>query len=95
LVAEQDRVVVGFVLGFVVPTRNAEAMIHSTMVHASHGGKGMGSSLVRRFVDIAFGIGVREIYAEVEEGPDKFYEKCGFSKVAVWHSMRLRKESAA
>jgi len=34
---------------------------------------------------------VELIFAEVEEGPDKFYEKCGFKKVGVWYSMLLKK----
>lgn len=95
LVAEHDRRAIGFILGFIVPTKNAEAIIHSTMVHASYSHRGIGSNLVRRFVEIAFEGGVQEIFAEVEEGPDKFYEKCGFRKVAMWHSMRLKKRNPA
>jgi ribosomal protein S18 acetylase RimI-like enzyme len=90
LVAEQEKTVVGFMLGFVVPTKKEEALIHSTMVHGSLGGKGIGRQLVRYFADYAFKTRmVKVIYAEVEDGPDKFYEKCGFKKVFVWDSMRL------
>ncbi len=32
------------------------------------------------------------IFAEVEEGPDKFYERCGFRKEMVWYSMCLRRK---
>jgi len=91
LVAEQNQQVVGFILGFIVPTRRREATIHSTMVHRQHSRKGMGSLLVRNFAKHAFEQGAELIYAEVEEGPDKFYEKCGFKKVMVWHSMVLKK----
>jgi len=91
LVAEQNQQVIGFILGFIVPTRRREATIHSTMVHKRHIQKGIGSSLVRNFADLAFEQDVELIYAEVEEGPDKFYEKCGFKKVMVWHSMILKK----
>lgn len=91
LVAEQNQQVIGFILGFIVPTRRREATIHSTMVHKQHTQKGIGSSLVRNFAELAFEQGVELIYAEVEEGPDEFYEKCGFKKVTVWHSMVLKK----
>lgn len=87
LVAGQDDEVVGYTLGFVVPTKNAEAMIHSTMVHKAYSRRGVGSRLVEKFLDVAFGRGVKKVFAEVEEGPDRFYEKCGFKKVGVWHSM--------
>jgi len=91
LVAEQNQHVVGFILGFIVPTRRREATIHSTMVHKRHTQKGVGSSLVQNFAELTFEQGVELIEAEVEEGPDKFYEKCGFKKVMVWHSMVLKK----
>jgi ribosomal protein S18 acetylase RimI-like enzyme len=91
LVAEQSQRVVGFILGFIIPTKRIEATIHSTMVHRQHVQKGIGSLLVRSFAEAAFEQGVELIEAEVEEGPDKFYEKCGFKKVMVWHSMVLKK----
>jgi len=90
LVAEQSRQVVGFILGYIVPTRRREAAIHSTMVDKQHEKKGIGSSLVLDFARLAFGQGVELVYAEVETGPDKFYEKCGFKKSAVWYSMFLK-----
>jgi N-acetylglutamate synthase-like GNAT family acetyltransferase len=92
LVAEQNQQVIGFISGFIVPTKRTEAMIHSTMVHEQHTQKGIGSSLVRSFAKLAFERGVEQIYAEVEEGLDKFYEKCGFKKVMLWHSMLLGKD---
>lgn len=92
LVAEQNQQVIGFILGFIVPTRRREATIHSTMTHRQYSQKGIGSSLVRKFAEHAFEQGVELIFAEVEDGPDKFYEKCGFKKVGVWYSMLLRKD---
>jgi N-acetylglutamate synthase-like GNAT family acetyltransferase len=91
LVAEQNQQVIGFILGFIVPTRMREATIHSTMVDKRHTRKGVGSLLVQNFAKDAFEQGAELIEAEVEEGPDKFYEKCGFKKVMVWHSMVLKK----
>jgi len=93
LVAEQRQQVAGFILGYFVPTRKREAAIHSTMVNRQHENKGIGSSLVLNFAKLAFGRGVELVYAEVEEGPDKFYEKCGFRKAAVWYSMLLKRHS--
>ena len=91
LVAESgDGGVAGFMAGFVVPTRYEEALIHSTMVNKLLERKGIGLALVRFFADFAFRErSVKVIYAEVEDGPDEFYEKCGFRKVHEWHSMRL------
>ena len=39
----------------------------------------------------AFRRGVKHVYAEVEDGPDRFYARCGFRKEYEWHSMRLSK----
>jgi len=91
LVAEQNQKVMGFILGFIVPTRRREATIHSTMVHKQHCQKGIGSALVRNFAKLAFEQGVELIFAEVEDGPDKFYEKCDFKKTMIWYSMILKK----
>jgi len=91
LVAELSQQVVGFILGYFVPTRRREAAIHSTMVNRQHESKGIGSSLVLNFAKLAFERGVELVYAEVEEGPDKFYERCGFRKAAVWYSMLLKR----
>jgi ribosomal protein S18 acetylase RimI-like enzyme len=89
LVAEKDGKVVGFILGYFNPTKNEEAMIQSTMVHADYGHQGIGSMLVKALADDAFGRGVQYVLAEVEDGPDKFYEKCGFKRVHEWHSMQI------
>jgi N-acetylglutamate synthase-like GNAT family acetyltransferase len=92
LVAEENGKVVEFILGYVNPTKNEEAMIQSTMVHADYGCKGIGSLLVRALADSAFGRGVMRVFAEAEDGPDKFYEKCRFRRVYEWHSMQLSKK---
>jgi len=90
LIAEQSKQVVGFILGFIVPTKRIEAMIHSTMVRRQHVQQGIGSLLVQSFARLAFEQGVELIEAEVEEGPDRFYEKCRFKKAMVWYSMVLK-----
>ncbi len=93
LVAELESRVVGFIVGFVVPTKNSEAIVHSTMVHMSFTKRGIGSALVRGFVDFAFKQGLLRVYAEVESGPDRFYEKCGFRKEMAYHSMLITNPS--
>lgn len=91
-VAEADGTVVGFVSGFVVPTKPTEALIHSTMVHREHRGRGIGSALVHAFALEAFNRRVKVVFAEVETGPDRFYASCGFHKEAEWNSYALRRE---
>jgi len=91
LVAEQSQQVVGFIVGFILPTKRTEATIHSTMVHRQRVRQGIGSLLVRSFADFAFEKGVEVIEVEVEKGPNKFYEKCGFKKTGIWYSMVLKK----
>jgi len=53
LVAESDGKVVGYIMGYVNPTKNDEAIIQSTMVHASYGNKGIGSMLVKALAKLA------------------------------------------
>ncbi|MEM3616501.1 MAG: GNAT family N-acetyltransferase [Candidatus Bathyarchaeia archaeon] len=67
-------------------------MIHSTMVHRQHAKQGIGSLLVQSFAELAFERGANVIEDDVEEGPDKFYEKCGFKKTCIWYSMVLKKK---
>ena len=92
LVAEADGKVVGYIMGYVNPTKNDEVMIQSTMVHADYRNRGVGSMLVKSLADRAFNRGVKHVYAEVEDGPDRFYARCGFRKEYEWHSMRLSKK---
>ncbi len=93
LVAELEGRVVGFIIGFIVPTKNSEALVHSTMVHSSFTRRRIGLALVRGFLDFAFKQGLMRVYAEVESGPDRFYEKCGFQKVVTYHSMLVANPS--
>lgn len=92
LVAVLDGKVVGYIMGYVNPTKNDEAMVQSTMVHSGYGNRGIGSMLVKGFAGRAFDRGVKRVFAEVEDGPDRFYAKCGFEKAYEWHSMRLSRK---
>jgi ribosomal protein S18 acetylase RimI-like enzyme len=93
LVAELASGVVGFALGFVLPTKPSEAMIHATMVRKTDRHRGIGTALVNAFALEAFNRRAKVIFAEVETGPDRFYERCGFQKEAVWNSYALRREA--
>ncbi len=88
---EIDSRVVGYVVGFVVPTKATEAMVHSTPVHRAWRKRGIGRALVRGFVEEAGRRGVEVVFAEVEEGPDRFYGRCRFKQEMVWRSMVLRR----
>ena len=92
LVAELRGSVVGFVFGFVLPTKPTEAMVHATVVHPAQRHHGVGTALVNGFALEAFNRRVRVVLAEVETGPDRFYESCGFRKEAVWNSYALRRD---
>jgi len=93
LVVELEERVVGFIAGFVLPTKRSEASIHSTMVHRRFRGRGLGRTLVESFATAAFGSrGVEIITAGVEPGPDIFYQKCLFQKDLRWTSIVLQKE---
>jgi ribosomal protein S18 acetylase RimI-like enzyme len=92
LVAEVRDSVIGFVFGFVLPTKPSEAMIHATVVHPRQRHRGVGTALVNAFALEAFNRRVRVVFAEVETGPDRFYEACGFRKEAVWNSYAVRRD---
>jgi len=94
LVAEGEDRVAGYVVGFVVPTKRDEAIVHSTTVHRAARGKGHGSALVRAFCDVVWARNVDRIFAVVEAGPDAFDERCGFTKEATWPYMSRRRRDA-
>ena len=92
LVAELNGKVVGYSLVFIVPTKNSEAIVHSTMVNRKFRRQNIGSKLVQSFIKAAFRKGVKQIFAMVEKGyPYNFYKKCGFKKTAFWYEMSVKK----
>jgi ribosomal-protein-alanine N-acetyltransferase len=92
LVAELDGKVVGYVISFIVPTKHSEAIVHSTMVNKKFRRQNIGCKLVKSFVKVAFGKGVKQIFAMVEKGyPYKFYKSCGFKKTAFWYELSVKK----
>ncbi len=79
LVAEKDKNISGYVIGFVVPTQGKEAMLHETRVSVEERDKGIGKALVDAFCMEAFKRKVKTIHAEIEPRHLGFYcRKCGF-----------------
>jgi len=93
LVAEEDGRIVGYILGFVTPTRRKEAMLVETRVHKEERGRGIGTMLVDAFCREAFVRGAKEVEAEVEPELLKFYrDACGFKEVHKWIEVGRREE---
>jgi len=93
LVAEEDSRIIGYILGFVMPTRRKEAMLVETRVHKEERGRGIGTKLVDAFCKEAFARGAKEVEAEVEPELLKFYrDACGFKEVHKWIEVGRKKE---
>jgi ribosomal protein S18 acetylase RimI-like enzyme len=93
LVAEEDCRIVGYILGFVMPTRRAEAMLVETRVHKGERGRGIGTELVDAFCREAFARGAKEVEAEIEPQHLRFYrDACGFKEVHKWIEVDRKKE---
>lgn len=85
LIAEQDKKILGYILGFIVPTKRTEALIHETRVDKRERGKRIGTKLVNALCKELFKRGVRDIYAEIESDLLKFYGgSCKFKKSNKW-----------
>jgi len=85
LVAEENGEIIGYVLGFVVPTKRIEAMVHETRVDKNQRGKKIGTKLVDAFCKELFQLGVKTIYAEIEPELLKFYrDSCKFKESGKW-----------
>lgn len=92
LVAEIDKCLVGYIIGFIVPTQKKEAMLHETRVVKTERGKGIGENLVNTFCREAFRRKVKTIYAEIEPNLVGFYcNKRGFKKNAEWIEVKKEK----
>jgi ribosomal protein S18 acetylase RimI-like enzyme len=93
LVAKEDNRIVGYILGFITPTRRKEAMIHETRVHRKERGRGIGTNLVDAFCREAFARGPKIVFAEVEPQLLEFYrDACGFKEVHKWIEVARKKE---
>lgn len=85
LVAEENREVVGCVLGFILPTKRTEALIHGTWVKKQERRKGLGTRLVDAFCEEAFKRGAEIVLAEIEPDLLGFYrDSCRLQERGKW-----------
>jgi N-acetylglutamate synthase-like GNAT family acetyltransferase len=87
LVAEKENEVVGYVMGFLCPTKRTDCMLAETRVNEPERKHGMGSELVDAFCRKAFEKGAKTVYAEVCKRDMRFYDKNRFKKTNKWIEM--------
>jgi len=93
LVAEENKKVIGYILGFIVPTKRTEALIHETRVERTKRKQGFGTELVNSFCKEIFKRGVELIYAEIEPELLEFYvDACKFEESGKWIEVAKKKE---
>jgi ribosomal protein S18 acetylase RimI-like enzyme len=86
VVEDADGKLVGFLIGFLSQTDDAEAYIHFVGVAPSHRGSGIGRELYERFFTVAREHGrssVRCVTSPVNEGSVAFHESLGFVAESV------------
>lgn len=89
LVYEDDGEIIAYILGFILPTKETEAMIHETRVHKERRGEGIGTEIVDAFCDRAFEMGADVVIAEIDEELLNFYrDACNFEEGGKWVEVR-------
>ena len=84
-IAEEKGKIVGYCLGFIVPTKRTEALIHETRVDTNKRGNDIGTMLVGQVTDALFKRGVRIVYAMIKRQLMPFYCKaCKFKETGKW-----------
>lgn len=81
LIAELDGQVVGFLLGFVAPTRPPTGYVHLVGIHPDHRRRGVGQELYNHFTERCRAAGVGRLKAITtigNEGSVRFHEALGF-----------------
>lgn len=92
VVAEENKKIVGYSLGFIVPTRRTDAMVHETRVDKRQRYKKIGTKLVNELCRQLFKKGAKEIFAEIEPKLLNFYVKsCKFKKSGKWLEVKRLK----
>ena len=91
LVAENDKGIIGYVIGFICPTKKTDAMLAETRVKESERKMGIGSRLIDAFCKEAFRMGAKTVYAEVKKKDSKFYGKNRFKKANEWIEMARKR----
>ena len=91
LVAEDERKLIGYVIGFIVPSKKDEAMVHETRVLKKYRGKKVGTLLVNELNKELFKKGAKTIYALIDHKLLPFYrESCKYKKSADWIQMEKK-----
>lgn len=92
LIVEENGEVVGYVQGFILPTKRTEALIHETRVRTQERSKGIGTKLVDAFCNEAFIRGADVVLAEISPDLLGFYrDSCGFSQRGEWIEVARQK----
>ncbi len=84
IVAEVNRIVVGFVVGFLA--QEGTGRIFSLAVHPLYQNRGIGSALLKEIIDIFRKSNVVEVVLEVHLGnlkAKRFYERHGFEETGI------------
>ncbi len=84
IVAEVNRIVVGFVVGFLA--QEGTGRIFSLAVHPLYQNRGIGSALLKEIIDVFRKSNVNEVVLEVRLGnlrAKKFYERHAFVQTGI------------
>ena len=85
MVAEEEGRVIGYSLGFVIPTKRIEALLHETRVDLRFRGEGIGTKLVDAVCEGLFSLGVDVVYAMIAPKHKLFYiGSCYFKETGKW-----------
>ncbi len=85
IVAEEKGKVVGYCIGYIVPTKRTEAMVHETRVDIEARGKRVGTKLVNALCKVLFSKNVKGVYALIEPKVKSFYiNSCKFKQKGKW-----------
>jgi ribosomal protein S18 acetylase RimI-like enzyme len=81
-VQNKNKIMVGFLIGFISQTNSSECYIHQICVDSEYRGEGLAFSLIQNFIDVVSGRGCKKIYLIVKPLNKKailFYQKLGFN----------------
>jgi GNAT superfamily N-acetyltransferase len=86
LVAEEDGVVIGFLLGFIASGPSKTGYVHLVGIHPDHRRKGVGRALYRAFADAcsaAACVRLKAITTHANEGSIRFHLALGWTQEEV------------
>ena len=85
LVAEEKGSIFGYCIGYIVPTKRTEAMVHETRVDLNYRGRDIGTKLVNALCRALFNKNAKGVYALFEPKVKPFYiNSCGFRQTGNW-----------